>query len=61
MFSTSYSRDKNYEQDFINTLYSVGAENYIRKPSDFEQLKKVIYESLLIILKKKEQNSSENF
>jgi len=46
MFSTSYPRDLNYERDMINTLYSIGAQNYIRKSSDFEKLKLAIHLSL---------------
>jgi CheY-like chemotaxis protein len=43
MFSTSYPRDLNYEIDMIKRLYKIGAQDYIRKPSDFEQLKQVIH------------------
>jgi CheY-like chemotaxis protein len=42
MFSTSYPRDMNYESDMISRLYKMGAQDYIRKPSDFEQLKIVV-------------------
>ncbi len=53
MFSTSYPRDMNYERDMINTLLNIGAYDYIRKPDDFTQLKKVISNALDIIIKKK--------
>lgn len=43
MFSTSYPRDVNYEQDMIKRLYKMGAQDYIRKPGDFAQLKQVIH------------------
>lgn len=46
MFSTSYPRDKNYEQDMVNTLLKIGALDFIRKSSDFSQLKNVIQHSL---------------
>jgi CheY-like chemotaxis protein len=42
IFSTSF------EQDVVNLLYKKGAQYYIRKPSEFFQLKKVIYEALLL-------------
>ncbi len=42
MFSTSFPRDKHYEDDMINRLLKIGAQDYIRKPNGFAQLKKVI-------------------
>lgn len=42
MFSTSFPRDLKYEMDMINRLYKIGAQDFIRKPSDFMQLKQVI-------------------
>jgi CheY-like chemotaxis protein len=53
MFSTSYTRDVNYEQDLINRLYRIGANDYIRKPGDFEQLKMVIHHSLTKLIENK--------
>ncbi|MBA3664172.1 MAG: response regulator [Bacteroidetes bacterium] len=49
MFSTSYPRDMNYEQDMIKMLYKIGATDYIRKPANFAELKEVIHNSLLKI------------
>lgn len=49
MFSTSYPRDAHYEQDIIKVLYNIGAQDYIRKPEDFNKLKQVIHEMLLKI------------
>ena len=46
MFSTSYPRDMHYEEDIINLLYKIGAHDYIRKPSEFNQLKAVIKTAL---------------
>lgn len=40
IFSTSS------EQEIVNQLYKNGAQYYIRKPSEFEQMKKVIYQAL---------------
>jgi CheY-like chemotaxis protein len=56
MFSTSYPRDKNYEQDMINMLFRIGALDYIRKPDDFAQLKQVIHQALLMVT----ENLSKN-
>ncbi len=49
MFSTSYARDIHYEQCMVDMLFKIGAENYIRKPGDFEVLKKVIYDALIAV------------
>jgi CheY-like chemotaxis protein len=46
MFSTSYPRDLHYEQDLMKLLYKIGAQEYIRKPDDFNQLKVVIHNAL---------------
>jgi CheY-like chemotaxis protein len=46
MFSTSYPRDMHYEQDIIKVLYNIGAQDYIRKPEDFNKLKQVIHKML---------------
>jgi CheY-like chemotaxis protein len=53
MFSTSYPRDVIYEQDMINRLYRIGAQDYIRKPSDFTELKRVIEQAIRRALEKK--------
>jgi CheY-like chemotaxis protein len=42
IFSTSF------EQDVANLLYKKGAHYYIRKPAEFAQLKKVIYQALVL-------------
>jgi CheY-like chemotaxis protein len=53
VFSTSFTRDLNYERTLIGTLHSIGALEYIRKPGDFEQLKKSIHNALIKITEKK--------
>ncbi len=53
MFSTSFPRDKSYEQDMINMLYKIGAFDYISKPGDIEQLKTIIYKLLTKLIEKK--------
>lgn len=37
-----------YNPDVVNLLHASGANNYIRKPAEFLQLKKVINEALKI-------------
>jgi CheY-like chemotaxis protein len=43
MFSTSF------EQEVVNVLYENDAQYFIRKPSEFSQLKKIIQQSLMLI------------
>ena len=43
VFSTSF------EQEVVNQLYKNGAQYFIRKPSEFSQLKKIIQLSLTLI------------
>jgi CheY-like chemotaxis protein len=46
MFSTSYPRDKNYEQSMVKMLLGIGANDFIRKPSGFSELKVIIHAAL---------------
>jgi CheY-like chemotaxis protein len=56
VFSTSF------EQDVVNLLYKKGANYYIRKPAEFSQLKKVIYQALLLATEDNlKQPANENF
>lgn len=57
VFSTSYTRDKVYELNLANRLFEIGAQNYIRKPGDFKQLRNIIELSLTKLL---ELQSSQN-
>ena len=50
VFSTSFSRDTIYEKGLSDKLLKIGAQNYIRKPSDFAQLKNIIELSLTKLL-----------
>ncbi len=59
MFSTSYPRDVNYEQDMIKRLYKMGAQDYIRKPGDFAQLKQVIHLAITKAIKIKSHHRQE--
>jgi CheY-like chemotaxis protein len=59
MFSTSYPRDMHYEQDIIKVLYNIGAQDYIRKPEDFNKLKEVIRSMLVKITNLTSQSNKE--
>ena len=52
VFSTSYTRDMNYEKNMIEMLFKFGAQDYIRKPDNFEKLKQVIQQSLSRVIGK---------
>ncbi len=54
IFSTSF------QQDVADQLYKNGAMHYIRKPSDFSQLKEVILK-VLTILQDEQPNPSGNY
>jgi CheY-like chemotaxis protein len=49
MFTTSFTRGFDLEENLRNTLIRMGATDYIRKPAGFEELKRVI-EPVLIKL-----------
>jgi len=56
IFSTSF------EQDVVNLLHKKGAHYYIRKPAEFSQLKKVIYQALVLATEDSTmQPARENF
>jgi CheY-like chemotaxis protein len=56
IFSTSF------DQEIANLLYEKGAHYYMRKPSDFSKLKKVIHLALTrIIQSSNSQPAKENF
>jgi len=62
MLSTSFPRDINYEQGIIDLLYQTGAQDYIRKPSQFSQFKTIIQQSLTLIAQAMiEQPTRDNF
>lgn len=58
MFSTSYPQDIKYEWNMINMLYKMGANDYIRKPGDFAQLKKIIHNALIRVTEKRSLNGT---
>lgn len=55
MFTTSFTRGMDLEENLIKTLSRMGASDYIRKPIGFGELTQVIHQSL-IRLAKKENN-----
>ena len=59
MFSTSYTQDFNYELSMIDVLYKLGAQDYIRKPGDMAELKKLIFHSLCKVIKVSRLNLQE--
>jgi len=56
IFSTSF------EQEVVNLLYENGAQHFIRKPSEFSQFKKIIEQTLSLIMQENiSQPARENF
>jgi CheY-like chemotaxis protein len=47
MFTTSFTRGFDLEENLITTLTRMGAYDYIRKPSDFNELKQIIEKTLI--------------
>jgi CheY-like chemotaxis protein len=47
MFSTAFPRDLVYEKNIINKLLNMGAQDFIRKPSDFTKLKEVVSHAII--------------
>ena len=53
MLTTSFTRGIDFEDNLVNTLLKMGAQDYIRKPGSFEELKKVIKDILTIFIENK--------
>jgi len=53
MLSTSFPIDANYEQNMINMCTRIGADDFIRKPSDFSKLREVVHKTLIMFTEKK--------
>ena len=47
VFSTSFTQGVDLEQQLTNVLSKMGTHDYIRKPTNFEQLKQVIHQALI--------------
>ena len=54
MFTTSYTRSADLEQNLKSTLLKMGAREYIRKPNEIEELKNIIHQTLLRTIEHKE-------
>ena len=59
MFTTSYTRALELEVQLSNTLSKMGAQDYIRKPANFEQLKDILHTTLKRIVEKTNQKNSQ--
>lgn len=55
VFSTSL------EQEVVNSLYNTGAQYFIRKPSEFAQLKKIILHTITLTMENNIQPAKEHF
>ncbi len=53
MFTISFPHNSDFEMNIKNMLTKIGAEHYISKTSDFERLKKVIHDALIVAAEKK--------
>ena len=60
MFTTSFTRGIELEDNLKSTLAKMGAEAYIRKPIDFGVLKQVIHQTLIKVEEKMRSGSEEN-
>ncbi len=47
MFTTSFTRGPDLEKNLKSTLLKMGAQDYVRKPNEFEELKKILHQTLL--------------
>lgn len=52
IFTTSFTRGIDFEDNLKKTFSRMGAEDYIRKPGDFDELKDVIHQTLLKMIDK---------
>ena len=59
MLSTSYPRDMAYEQGLIKTLNGIGAANFIRKSSDYAEIKGLIHNELIKLIEKRSLNGGK--
>jgi len=52
VFTTSIPSNIGAEVDLSNTMMKFGAQDYVRKPIDFDQLKHVIHQALIRVIEK---------
>ena len=60
MFTTSFTRGIDFEDNLKNTLFRMGAQDYIRKPGNFEEFKKIIEQTLIRLTEKENITEKEN-
>ena len=60
MFTTSFTRGIELEYNLINTLSKMGAQDYLRKPGDYEEYKLVIHQALTRMMEKSNYAENEN-
>lgn len=62
MFSILYPRDANYEQDLLERLKKIGAQDFIRKSGDFELSKQLLELAIYKVINnsKYDNNSTQN-
>jgi len=53
MFTTSFTRGTDLEENLKNTLTRMGALDYIRKPGNFEEFRQVILQAIIRVKEKK--------
>lgn len=59
MFTTSFTRSSDLEDNLKKTLTKMGATDYIRKPGVFEEYKLVIHEALNRLIEKRKTTERE--
>ena len=59
MFTTSFTRSTDLEDNLKKTLTRMGATDYIRKPGDFDTYKLVIHEALTSLIEKRKTTQRE--
>lgn len=52
IFTTSFTRGMELEMKLSNTLFTMGAQDYIRKPSGFEELKQVLHQAIIKVMER---------
>ncbi len=52
VFTTSIPSNIGAEVELSNTMVKLGAQDYVRKPIDFDQLKHVIHQALIRVIEK---------
>lgn len=53
MFTTSFTLSIDFEEKLMDTLTGMGAQDYIRKPGGFKELKKLIQKVLADVIEKR--------